>query len=291
VTEVDTAAANEDAGNADGYLLGHSDLEHRRLMIQSAFLRPWTTRYLRAAGISEGMSVLDIGSGLGDIALITAGIVGPGGRVVGVERDPSAVTTARGRVESEGCEDYVRIEQAALDDFDTADRFDALVGRFVLQYQPDPAAALRRLASFVRPGGIIVMHDMDFGDSDVSFPACQLWNDFYALPGKLFRASGIAPDFGRHLTRTFLDAGLPWPDVESGTMTGGKPGSTVFGWLGSVVQALEPLLTAAGVELPAGASIDDGLSAALEKAVLESRSMVLGSTQYGAWVRLPGGRD
>jgi SAM-dependent methyltransferase len=288
---VDVAAANGDGGNPDNYLLGHSDLEHRRLMIQSAFLRPWTTRYLRAAGISEGMSVLDIGSGLGDIALIAAGIVGPGGRVVGVERDPSAVTTARGRAESEGFADYVRIEQAALDDFDTADRFDALVGRFVLQYQPDPAAALRRLARFVRPGGIIVMHDMDFGDSDVSFPVCQLWNDFYALPGELFRASGIAPDFGRHLTRTFLDAGLPWPHVESGTTTGGKPGSTVFAWLGSVVQAIEPLLTAAGIELPSGARIDDGLTAALEKAVLDSRSMVLGSTQYGAWVRLPGGRD
>ena len=89
------------------YLLGHSALEHRRLLIQSSFLRPWTTRCLRAAGVTQGMSVLDIGSGLGDVAHIAAEIVGPGGRVVGVERDPAAVGMARRRTQSEGYSEYV----------------------------------------------------------------------------------------------------------------------------------------------------------------------------------------
>jgi hypothetical protein len=63
-----------------GYLLGHSELEHRRLLIQASYVRPWTTRFLRSAGVSQGMSVLDIGSGLGDTSFIAAEIVGPGCR-------------------------------------------------------------------------------------------------------------------------------------------------------------------------------------------------------------------
>jgi ubiquinone/menaquinone biosynthesis C-methylase UbiE len=59
----------------------------------------------RIAAVSEGMSVLDIGSGLGDVSFIAAGIVGPGGRVVGVERDLVAVEAARRRATSGGYAD------------------------------------------------------------------------------------------------------------------------------------------------------------------------------------------
>ncbi|WP_026412920.1 class I SAM-dependent methyltransferase [Actinomadura oligospora] len=284
------------------YLLGHAALEQRRLLVQASYVRSWTERLLRRAGLTEGMSVLDIGSGLGDVAFIAAEIVGPGGRVVGVERDPDAVEVARGRAASGGHTDIVTFTNADLTEFDpmcpglagdgpvVSDGprrpFDALVGRFVLQYLPDPVAALRRLAGFVRPGGIVVMHDMDVSSRDVSSPPCPLWNDCYALLADLFRAHGIAPDFGRHLTRVFLDAGLLWPDVDSGTMTGGKPGSTVFTWLGSAVQAVEPLLRQAGIALPDGLVVDDELAATLERAVRDDRSMVLGNTHHGAWTRL-----
>jgi ubiquinone/menaquinone biosynthesis C-methylase UbiE len=54
-------------------------------MTQSRMVRPWTTRFFRAAGLTEGMSVLDAGSGLGDVALLVTDIVGSGGRVLGVE--------------------------------------------------------------------------------------------------------------------------------------------------------------------------------------------------------------
>ncbi|MEK8169871.1 hypothetical protein NKH77_08860 [Streptomyces sp. M19] len=69
--------------NDAGRLLGHAELEHRRLMVQAHLTRPWTARFLRAAGLDQGMSVLDAGSGLGDVSLVAAEIVGPGGRVVG----------------------------------------------------------------------------------------------------------------------------------------------------------------------------------------------------------------
>jgi SAM-dependent methyltransferase len=272
----------------DDYILGHSDVEHTRLGIQSAYLRPLTTRYLRMAGLTQGMSVLDIGSGLGHVSQIAAEIVGPSGRVVGVERNEAAVTEARRRTSSEGFSDHVRFERADLDDFDTVEKYDALIGRFILMYQPDPAGTLRRLLPFVRPDGIVMIHELDFSDLDASFPVCEIWNKAFALPGKLLRAGGLHDNFGRQLVRIFLDAGLPWPDAESSTLTGGKPGSAIFSWLSSAVQSIAPQLATLGIELPADVPADEGLTAILEQAVLQSGSLVRGAGQYGAWARVPG---
>ena len=41
-----------------------------------------------------GMSVLDLGSGTGDVAMLAAELVGPTGRVVGIDSNPAAVTYA-----------------------------------------------------------------------------------------------------------------------------------------------------------------------------------------------------
>lgn len=276
-------ALTEDAG----FLLGHSELEHRRLMIQAHYMRPWTTRFLRSAGLEQGMSVLDAGAGLGDVSLVAAEIVGPRGSVVGVERDTASVDKARRRAASESVSEYVRFHVASLDDFETATRFDALVGRFVLQYQPDPAATLRRLARLVRPGGIVAFHDMDFSNSPTSWPPCELWDECYALLAKLGRARGVPPDFGPRLSRTFLDAGLPWPTVDVAGTAGGKPGSALFSWLGSAVQALMPHLQEAGIDVPPGIRYDDSPATTLERAVTECGSQVLGPVQYGVWTRTP----
>jgi 2-polyprenyl-3-methyl-5-hydroxy-6-metoxy-1,4-benzoquinol methylase len=269
------------------YLLGHSELEHRRLTIQSHYLRPLTSRFFLEAGLTQGMTVLDAGSGLGDAALVAAEIVGPAGRVVGVERDEAAVNTARARIDAEGLADTVSFHSQTLDEFQPDGPFDALVGRFVLQYQPDPAATLRRLASFVRPGGIIVFHDMDFSNEVASWPPCELWDTCYGLLAALFNASAVPPDFGRRLARVFLDAGLPWPQVEISGLPGGGPGSTVYAWLGSALQAVKPLLDAAEIECPADVAFDRTLPGALERAALDQGSLVMGSTQYGAWTRVP----
>lgn len=269
------------------YVLGHSDDEHRRLMIQARLMRPWTEQYLRAAGVRDGMSVLDIGSGLGDVSLVVAGIVGSHGHVLGVERDAATAAKAAARAVAEGCDDLVDFEVADLATFETERRFDALVGRYVLQYQADPGATLRRLSRLVRPGGVIVFHDMDFSNEAPSNPPCPLWDECYALPTLLFRATGNIPDFGRHLVRTFRDAGLPWPRVEAGVPIAGTPGAGLYAWLASVVQAIAPQLEKAGIPLPEGVVLDDSLSRVLEDAVIAAGSQVFGPPQYGAWTTRP----
>ena len=55
--------------NAFGdYPLGNTDAEHERLIRQGGLVAPMTERFFREAGIGPGQRVLDIGSGVGDVA-------------------------------------------------------------------------------------------------------------------------------------------------------------------------------------------------------------------------------
>ena len=77
------------------YVLRRSDEELRRLTLQDELLRDSTVALFGRAGIAEGMRVLDVGSGAGDVALTLARIVGPTGTVVGVELDSPSADVAR----------------------------------------------------------------------------------------------------------------------------------------------------------------------------------------------------
>jgi ubiquinone/menaquinone biosynthesis C-methylase UbiE len=87
---------------ASPYALGSTDAEHERLIRQAARIAPLTERFFREAGIGSGQRILDIGSGVGDVAMLAARLVGPSGEVVGVERDMRAISLARARVAEAG---------------------------------------------------------------------------------------------------------------------------------------------------------------------------------------------
>ena len=61
---------------ATQYALGNTDAEHERLIRQAARLAQSTDRFFRDAGIGVGQRILDIGSGVGDVAMLAARLVG-----------------------------------------------------------------------------------------------------------------------------------------------------------------------------------------------------------------------
>ena len=125
------------------YALGHSQQELDRLVFQGRFIGDLTAHVLRLAGLGSGMRVLDVGSGAGDVAMVAADIVGPGGHVVGIDRDAAGLELARHRADQQGCGRWITFTASQLDAFASEEPFDAIVGRFILMYQPDAAATLR----------------------------------------------------------------------------------------------------------------------------------------------------
>src|SRR6266516_2892787 len=130
---------------ASPYALGSTDAEHERLIRQATRLAPLTERLFREAGIGSGQRVLDIGSGVGDVAMLVAKLVGPSGQVVGVERDARSIARARARVAEAGLHS-VSFTPSDVSHIPSSKPFDAVVGRFILMFLPDPVAILRSLS-------------------------------------------------------------------------------------------------------------------------------------------------
>src|SRR6266481_1788176 len=140
------------------YPLGNTDAEHERLIWQAARVAPTTERFFREAGIGPGQRVLDLGSGVGDVAMLGARLVGPSGEVVGIERDPRSLDRARARVAEAGLHN-VSFIQSDVSQITASKPFDAVVGRFILMWLPDPTSVLRQLSLVVRPGGVVAFQE------------------------------------------------------------------------------------------------------------------------------------
>jgi SAM-dependent methyltransferase len=178
-------------------------------------------------------------------------------------------------------------EHADLRDYSAGQDFDAVVGRYVLLYQPDPAAALRHLVEQVRPGDSFLFHELDFGAPIKTWPPAPLWDRSISLAGEAFRRAGIPPDFGLRLSRTFLDAGLSRPTIQADVPTGGEPGSYVYGWLAGVLRTLLPRIEQFGLATAEELQIDT-LGARLEAEAVTCGCQVIGPIQFGAWIRREG---
>ena len=126
-------------GGAVPYVLGHSEQELARLETQAAIFGVETKEVLRRAGLKPGMRVLDVGCGVGDVAMAAARMVGPTGSVLGVDRAAQALPAARARAEHAGYT-WLRFADADLRTFAPEEKFDALVGRFILMHVPDPVS-------------------------------------------------------------------------------------------------------------------------------------------------------
>src|SRR5262249_15950631 len=87
--------------------------------------------------------------------------------------------------------------------------FDAAVGRFILEYLPDPVAALRSISRLVRPGGIVAFQEPAWAPALAVAPQLALWTGSAFLVGEILKRSGADTDIGLVLHRIFRAAGLP----------------------------------------------------------------------------------
>jgi len=98
---------------------------------------------------------------------------------------------------------------------DLQDRFayDLVFGRFVLTHLPEPATAFEGMAQAARPGGVVVVEDIQFS-GHFSYPACAAFDRYVTLYQDVVRCNGGDPNIGPGLLGMFLDAGLAEVDLE-----------------------------------------------------------------------------
>ena len=269
------------------YVLGDSDNERRRLMLQSDLIGGFTRHVFDQAGIAPGMRVLDVGSGAGDVALLLADLVGPTGEVVGVDRNPAILTTAEQRTTDAGCSN-VRFVAGDINDPDLAlgRGYDAAVGRLVLMYNPDTVRALRAIADRVAPGGVLAFQEADFTWFAHSIPAIPLMADVRAWVSRAFAAGGSDPHIGFRLPQLFAAAGLPRPRLQFDTCMGGGPDFGGYRLAETTLRSLLPAIEAAGIATAAEIDVDT-LADRVRDQVTAADATITTISLVAAWTHLP----
>jgi len=194
------------------YVLGYTNSERERLIRQAAILAPITERLFREAGIGSARRVLDLGSGMGDVAMLVARLVGPSGEVLGVECDEDSIARAKARASAAGLHNVSFLN---TDVSDVADEqpFDAVVGRFILMFLPDPVSVLRSAAGLLRPGGVVAFQEPSWAPMLALGAGLPLWSRTRHSIHETLLRSGANREMGLTLYRAFQEAGLPAPKM------------------------------------------------------------------------------
>lgn len=137
------------------YLLEHDwEKEPRRLQLLEEHADPTTMRRLEATGVGPGWRCLEVGAGRGSIAHWLAKRVGPSGSVVALDLDTTLLHWL----------DEPNLDVVAGDvlDIDLPEHsVDLIHTRLVLMHIPERRRALERMVSWLRPGGWLVLEELD----------------------------------------------------------------------------------------------------------------------------------
>jgi SAM-dependent methyltransferase len=219
------------------------------------------------------------------VALLLADLVGPRGDVVGVEMNPVILETARARVNAVGWTN-VTFLHGDVTSIVLNDDFDAVVGRWILMYLPDPVAVLRGLLGRLRAGGIIAFQENDFTYPPTTFPPAPLHQQVMRWTTPPSGGGGPEQQMGSKLHQTYLDAGLPNPQLRLDAPVGGGENWSGYAYVADTVRSLLPMLEQMGLVSAEDVDIET-LADRLRAEALGQRGVQMLPIVMGAWARKP----
>lgn len=197
------------ARTAPHYVLATGEPGADRLRLLQRVMEPGTSRVLHAAGLEPGMKVVDVGCGIGLVTRQIANIVGPKGRVTGLDASAEQIEVARRE-----CRDFDRVAFLVGSAYDTTlprGTYDLAYCRFLLCHLERPLDALKEMLSLLRPGGVLLCEDQE-GSTLASVPATPEYENAARKTVELARRRGVDMDVGIRLPE--LLRGLSLKDVQ-----------------------------------------------------------------------------
>jgi SAM-dependent methyltransferase len=193
------------------YILDGGDEDLRRLLGVAETAAGMARAAFRRAGLRPGWHVIDCGCGpIGGLAVM-AEMVGPAGRVVGVDFSEPAIKRARSVVAALELGN-VELFAGDIHGFDAAavgGPFDLGYTRFFLMHQPDPVRTLTQIAGLLRPGGLIVAQEELRVPPPQSHPRLEALGAYWDLVYQVLeQAGGVPPGAVDGLAVSARTAGL-----------------------------------------------------------------------------------
>jgi SAM-dependent methyltransferase len=226
----------------------------------AATMRDSGDSFVESLGITDGMDVLDVGSGDGTTAVPEAQ---RGATVLAVDISEPLVAAGNARAEELGLSNlrFQEGDASRLDDV-ADDSFDLVVSIFGAMFAPRPFDVAKELVRVTRPGGRIVMGNWIPGDPTLVAQILRISSAYSPPPPEGFVSPmtwGIESD----VTERFTAAGVPEEAIsfERGTWTFDHPG-TPSEFLAEFREYYGPTMNAYAAAAAAGR--EDGLQAELD---------------------------
>ena len=160
--------------------------------------------------LHSGDAVLDVGCGAGEVCVELAAIVGPQGRVAGVDLSAAMIEAARRTAAASGL--AIELQPASVYQLPFADgEFDAVRAERVFQHLDNPEAALREMLRVTKPGGRVLTSDPDHGQGGLALDDPAHRRVYEALQRAMARMI-TNPHSGTRLRGMFVRVGMR--DVE-----------------------------------------------------------------------------
>lgn len=245
-----------------------------------------TRRFLVDAGITPGMRVLEIGCGNGEVTQELAELVGPSGSVVALDRNEGGLAMARERMQEQGIE-HVRFAAADVTGDLSAlaalqgEPFDALAGRRVLMYLPDPSAVLSRLVGRLHSGGLVVFEETDSTMVPARISPMVAHDQVTAWLRRMLIAEDANPAMGFALPATLVQAGLRFERIRAEAVILGQ--GTQYP-LSVLLKLMQSRLIAADIATQAEV---DSLADQLDAEALDPTNVYIGAMSFCAWAYKP----
>lgn len=165
-----------------------------------------TRAQLMLAGLKPGMHALDVGCASGAATLEMARLADPA-TVVGLDGSAARLQEAMDLACSVGIRNVCFQRGNAMDlPFDSA-TFDFVWSRFLMEYLPDPLAAIREMRRTAKPGGLVAVADLD-GNCLFHYPIEPNLEQGIEKVMRLPALKGFDPFVGRKLYHFFRRAGF-----------------------------------------------------------------------------------
>jgi trans-aconitate 2-methyltransferase len=168
-----------------------------RLSVMARILGPTTEQLIARVGPLAGQKAVDAACGGGDVTFALAHHVGPNGHVTGLDLDEEKLGANRDAAQQQGLT-HVSFEVADVSKPWPVADVDLVYARFILTHLAEPQALLRQALAALKPGGIILVEDIDI-PGYFWHPDCPALTRYIELYMALSRRRGGDPLIGRRL--------------------------------------------------------------------------------------------
>ncbi len=164
-----------------------TDTEFARLQMIEAALDPMTIKALEQTGIQAGWDCLELGAGAGSIVHWMGRRVGLNGKAVAIDKNTHYL--------NQFVEPPYEVIEGNISQLKLSQTFDLIHCRYVLIHNRDTHSILKKLKSWLKPGGFIVIEEPDFTSAKflnqtssaciqrVNSAICHMFSDLGFNPG------------------------------------------------------------------------------------------------------------